>query len=421
MRAALIGPVPPHFGGQTPGGVATHQLHLAQGLAAVGVETALLATNTRVCRGQWGPEPQAAPLTLYRMPGSVRFDRQTVAALGGYPCLGRYSLAVARSRQHGSRREVLRNVLTYRRFLAKVRPDVIHVQHPLERCLYARTVRRVEGWRTPLVVTAHSLFGEHEDATVRSLMAPNLRAADRVIAVSEHIADQAISLGVEERRVRVIRSGVDTEQFRPASASDRGDARLRLDIAPDAPLVLFVGNLEPRKQVDVLLRAVARLREPLPGVSLLIVGSGESAGPLDQSAYLARLTQDLRLDAAVRFVGRVTNDQLRDAYAAADVFALPSSSEAQGIVALEAMACGLLVVASRVGGLLGTIDDEQSGFLVPAGDVAALATRLAEVLGQPALRAAVGDAARRAVETRFAWPQAVAATCQVYREVAGCQ
>jgi glycosyltransferase involved in cell wall biosynthesis len=185
--------------------------------------------------------------------------------------------------------------------------------------------------------------------------------------------------------------------------------------------VLFVGNLEPRKQVDVLLRAVARLREPMPEVRLLIVGSGESAGPLDQTPRLARLSHELGLEAAVRFVGWLPNEQLRGAYAAADAFALPSSSEAQGIVALEAMACGLPVVASRVGGLLGTIDDEQSGFLVPAGDVEALAARLAQVLGQPALRAAVGDAARRAVETRFTWPKAVAATCQVYREVTGCQ
>jgi glycosyltransferase involved in cell wall biosynthesis len=421
VRAALIGPVPPRLGGQTPGGVATHQLHLAQGLAAAGVEAELLATNTRVCRGKWGPESPTVLLNVYRMPGSTRLNRRTVSALGGYARLGRYAFAVARTRQYGSRREVLRNVLIYRRFLAEVRPDVIHVQHPLERCLYARTVRRVEGWRTPLVVTAHSLFGEHEEATIRSLMAPNLRAADRVIAVSEHIADQAISLGVEQQRVCVIRSGVDTEQFRPASARERAEARARLDIVPDAQLVLFVGNLEPRKQVDVLLRAIARLRETMPEVSLLIVGSGESAGPLDQTAQLARLRHALGLDAAARFVGRLSDERLRDAYAAADAFALPSSSEAQGIVALEAMACGLAVVGSRVGGLLGTIDDEQSGFLVPAGDVEALAARLAQVLSQPALRAALGDAARRVVEARFAWPRAVAATCQVYREVAGCE
>ncbi len=417
MRAALIGPVPPQLGGQTPGGVATHQLHLGNGLSAAGVQAALLATNTAVCAGAWGPDPLMTSLPMYRMLAPMRFDPRTVSALGGYRCLGRYTLTVARARHSGSRREVLRNLLVYRRFLDEVRGDVIHVQHPLERCVYARAVRHIEGWRTPLVVTAHSLFGEHEDATVRSLMAPNLRAADTVIAVSEHIAEQAMSLGVESRRVRVIRSGVDTHQLRPATAAARSRGRERLEVAADAPLILFVGNLEPRKQVDVLLRAVAQVRERAATVQLLIAGTGESAGVHDQTARLLRLTHELGLEEAAHFVGRLSEERLRDAYAAADVFALPSSSEAQGIVALEAMACGLPVVASAVGGLLGTIDDHVSGFLVPSGDVGVLAARLAEVLGDAARRAEVGAAARRAVEAHFSWDQAVAATCEVYREV----
>jgi glycosyltransferase involved in cell wall biosynthesis len=421
VRAALIGPVPPSLGGQTPGGVATHQLHLAQGLIAAGVDVGLLATNTTVCAGEWGPDARMLPLRMYRILASMRFDPRTVATLGGYPCVGRYTLAVANTRRYGSRKDVLRNVLTYRRFLVEVRPDVIHVQHPLERCVYARTVQRVERRHLPLVVTAHSLFGEHEDATIWSLMAPNLRDADRVIAVNEHIADQAIALGVDARRVRVIRSGVDTERFRPADEDERTAARRRLNLSTLGPLVLFVGNLEPRKQVDVLLRAMARVRQDVPASQLLVVGTGDSAGAQDQTAGLLRLRHELGLGETAHFVGRLSEQDLRAAYAAADVFALPSSSEAQGIAALEAMACSLPVVASAVGGLVGTIDDELSGFLVPSGEVGPLATRLVELLSDQARRSALGAAARRAVELRFGWPRAVAATCQVYREVAGCR
>ena len=112
---------------------------------------------------------------------------------------------------------------------------------------------------------------------------------------------------------------------------------------------------------------------------------------------------------------------MHDAYAAADVFALPSSSEAQGIVALEAMACGLPVVAAGVGGLLGTIEDGVSGCLVPSGDVEALATRLRELLDNPERRAAMGEQARDTVESRFTWPRAVSATRDVYREVLECR
>jgi glycosyltransferase involved in cell wall biosynthesis len=245
-------------------------------------------------------------------------------------------------------------------------------------------------------------------------MAPNLRAADRVIAVSPHIAEQACRVGVDPDRVRVIRSGVDVDRFRPGG---RAAARQGLSIPPDTPLVLFVGNLEPRKQVDVLLRALSRVRERVADVRLLVVGSGESAGAQDQTAALARLTRDLALSDAVCFVGRVEESVLLDYYAAADVFALPSSSEAQGIVALEAMACGLAVVATAVGGLIGTIDDGTTGLFVPPGQAEILAERLVEVLLDANRRNALGVAARRAVERNFSWSNAVETTLDVYREV----
>jgi glycosyltransferase involved in cell wall biosynthesis len=422
VRVALIGPVPPDLGGQTPGGVATHQVHLARGLAAAGsLDVALLATNTSVCAAGWGPQTEASSLQIYRMLRSLRLNRVTIKAIG-YQRLTRYALQVARLHSLGSRRELLRNLLGYSRFLNAVRPHVIHVQHPLERCTYARMVRRVERQRTPLVVTAHSLFGEHADHTIHTLMAPNLRAAERVIAVSEHIAEQATQLGVEAARVRVIRSGVDTARFRPADANRRAVARQRLEVSKTAtPLVLFVGNLEPRKQLDVLLRSIARLRDhSLADVELLVVGSGESAGAQDQTARLLWLRGELGLTEAVRFVGRVGEQQLHDAYAAADVFALPSSSEAQGIVALEAMACGLPVVAAGVGGLLGTVEDGVLGYLVPSGDVDALAARLRDLLENPDRRAAMGEHARHTVERRFTWSHAVSATLDVYREVLAC-
>jgi glycosyltransferase involved in cell wall biosynthesis len=120
-------------------------------------------------------------------------------------------------------------------------------------------------------------------------------------------------------------------------------------------------------------------------------------------------------------MGRVDEQRLLDCYAAADVFALASSSEAQGIVALEAMAAGLPVVATAVGGLKGTIHDAQTGFLVPPGDVSALARRLGELLRDAAKRKLIGAAARRSVEREFTWSRAVGATVSVYREVLGCR
>jgi glycosyltransferase involved in cell wall biosynthesis len=332
----------------------------------------------------------------------------------GPQSVARYAAHLALRRHAGSRREILANLLWYRHFVAEVRPDVIHVQHPLERCTYLRTVQDLEGWRQPVIVTAHSLFGEHSDETIDAVMAPNLRKAARVIAVSPHIAEQAVQLGVEPSRVRVIRSGVDVDRFRPR---DRAAARQRLGVGGQTPLVLFVGNLEPRKQVDVLLRALAQVRRNLADARLVVVGSGENAGVHDQTARLVQLARELELNEAVLFAGRATDEQLMDFYAAADVFALPSSSEAQGIVALEAMACELTVVATAVGGLVGTIEDGQTGFLVPPGEVEPLADVLVNVLPDVARRRTIGAAARERVEREFSWSRSIDATLDVYRDV----
>jgi glycosyltransferase involved in cell wall biosynthesis len=414
VRVALIGPVPPHLGGATPGGVATHQVYLAAGLARGGIDAPLLATNTRVPPADWRAKPSEAQFPLFRMARPGRSRGQYLWMTGAHH-LARYAAHLAAHAPEGSRRESLANLMMYRRFVEEVQPDLVHVQHPLERCTYIRTVKQLEGWSMPLVVTAHSLHGEHDESTIAATMAPNLRAADRVIAVSQHIAEQAVGLGVDQGKVRVIRSGVDTQKFRPG---DREVARRALGFS-DARVVLFVGNLEPRKQVDVLLRAMTDVRAELPGAQLVVVGSGESAGVQDQTARLMRLTRELALDEAVHFIGRVPDEQLLVYYAAADVLALPSSSEAQGIVALEAMACGLPVVASAVGGLLGTIDDGRTGWLVPSGDERVLADCLLEVLSDEPRREAMGAAARGAVEQRFAWAAAVEATIDVYREVLG--
>lgn len=410
MRVGLIGPVPPDLGGATPGGVATHQVHLADALAAAGLDVRLLATNALApSQTQW--EGAAGAVRLYRM-CEPSASAGWLRAVGVGPLL-RYAAGGAVGGLGGSRRVALGHLLWYRRFVMVARPEILHVQHPMERQLYARQVLRLERRRLPLVVTLHSFFGEHADATIHGLMAPNLRHADRLIAVSPHVADQAAALGANPDRLRVIRSGVDVQAYRPR---DPAAARRRLGVDPSLSLVLFVGNLEPRKGVDRLVAAMALVCQAIPEAVLAIIGTGDSAGAQNQTPLLHRLVREHGLLSSVRFLGRVDASTLRAWYAAADVFALPSSSEAQGIAALEAMASGLPVVASAVGGLLGTIEDGRTGFLVPAGDVTTLAQRLVQLLGDPARRRAMGIEARASVERAFSWQRTAAATIEVYRE-----
>src|SRR5262245_7755228 len=160
MRVSLIGPLPPELGGATPGGVATHQAHLAAGLAHVpGVHAALLATNIRCA----APQPKV-PYALHtmRLPDRPHewLEPGYLGAVGPLRML-RYAAALARQQEAGSRREHLAHLLCYRHFLAATHPDVVHVQHPLERAFYVRRVFDLEQRRRPLVVTAHSFFGEH--------------------------------------------------------------------------------------------------------------------------------------------------------------------------------------------------------------------------------------------------------------------
>jgi glycosyltransferase involved in cell wall biosynthesis len=335
----------------------------------------------------------------------------------GLKRLLRYAAFTARQPRgsvSASRRVLLGELLWYARYLQAIRPNVIHVQHPLERTLYVRLLNRLEGWRVPLVVTVHSLFGEHADDVIHGLMAPNLRAADRLIAVSPHVAEQAIYLGADRQIVRVIPSGVDVDHFRPI---ERTEARIALGIALEQAIVLFVGTLEPRKQVDRLLLALPQIRASVPGATVVVIGTGQVAGAGDQTAVLHRIVRENGLGDAVRFAGRVSDTQLVQWYSAADVFVLPSSSEGQGIAALEAMACQLPVVASAVGGLLEAIEDGQTGALVPPGDVTALAQCVVALLGDACLRTRMGAAAREMVSTRFSWKRTVAQTLEVYDEV----
>src|SRR5689334_10989370 len=125
-------------------------MHLAEGLAAAGIGVALLATNTcsDADTASWHNQTFGTPYTLYRMPRSGgTAGWPAPRAFAGLCSVMRYAPHVVAMRNFGSRAEVLRNALIYRHFLGEVRPDLIHVQHPLERCTYARLVRRVERWR----------------------------------------------------------------------------------------------------------------------------------------------------------------------------------------------------------------------------------------------------------------------------------
>jgi len=236
------------------------------------------------------------------------------------------------------------------------------------------------------------------------------RAVDRIVAANvverEHLVRH---YGAEAARIAVIPCGVDTTLFRPG---DSVESRRRLGL-DGGPVVLYVGRLEPIKGLDTLFDAIASLRAGGLPVALLVVGGDTDESPAGHEAHLRGRIRELGLSTSVRFLGPQPQDVLREYYVAADVTVLPSYYESFGMVALEAMACRSPVVGSRVGGLTTTVRDGVTGYLVPEGDAAALAQRLADLITDPDARERLGrEGVRWAVRHR--WPCVAEAICREF-------
>jgi D-inositol-3-phosphate glycosyltransferase len=276
-----------------------------------------------------------------------------------------------------------------------------------------------ERWRVPHIIMFHTL-AEAKNRAHALQREPRYRieaegqiaaSADRVICASEGETELLVAeYGVPAERIEVVPCGVDLDLFRPMN---QRYARRRLDLPVDESTVLFVGRIEPLKGIDILLRAVAQMDSHL---CLLVVGGDEQDAPL--KAGLRSLAAALGIAKQVQFVDAVPHQRLPLYYTAADVCVIPSHYESFGLVALEAMACGVPVVASRVGGLQDTVRDGETGYLVPWQFPGPFAERLALLLGNPELRRSLGLIARSAVE-RFRWSDVAAQVEAIYHELVG--
>ena len=253
-----------------------------------------------------------------------------------------------------------------------------------------------ERWDVPHVATFHTLAktklmaraGERESELRNTAEMRVADAADAiVVSTQQEKQDLARFYQTSPHKVQVIPAGVDLDLFRPVN---RAKARQVLGLT-DKRVILYVGRLEPLKGLDILIRAIALL-EGSAETRLLIVGGTHG---LDRElGRLKSLAFRLGIEGRVTFTGAVKQAELPNYYSAADVFVLPSYYESFGLVALESMACGTPVVASRVGGLSTFVRDGEVGYLVPWHCPEPFAQRLDMLLANPTLREAMGKAAR---------------------------
>lgn len=232
---------------------------------------------------------------------------------------------------------------------------------------------------------------------------PDLQRADALISDGWAAKELPAIVG---RPVDDVLKGVDVEMFTPAGPTVRRDEGL-----DDKRVILCVTRLVPIKNPFMMLDAVARVRAARPDVVLVLVGEGPQ-----QPALTARV-RELGLDAAVRFVGYVPQAETPAWYRSADLFALSSDFDNSPNVVLEAMACGLPIVATDVGGLREYITPPSNGLLTPKGDAPAFAEALLTFLTDRDRARAVGEHNRRDAVARFSWAASAARMREVYARV----
>lgn len=248
----------------------------------------------------------------------------------------------------------------------------------VERRIRDASPRGLAGWWRRAMTEVTDRFDDRALCRVDAIQVENPWMFDYARQLNQH----------REVDIRYAPPGVDARRFTPDGAS-------RLSGRRD---ILCVGRLDdPRKNVGLLLEAYARIPDALRAAThLVLAGSG---GP--RSEFWSR-ARTLGLQDSVTFIGRPSRDDLIRLYQHAAVFALPSDEEGLGVVVLEAMACGVPVVATRCGGPEGIITDGKDGFLVPRDNADALAGRLQTLLREPDLNVEMGQRARATIEARYA-------------------
>ena len=289
-----------------------------------------------------------------------------------------------------------------RAILKRERYDVVHF-HTSRAHAMAPFAR---GFARALVVTRRM------DYPPNRVFAPYLynRAVDAVVAISAGVADSLAAAGVDRQRTAVVLSGVDCDRFRPPTAAERADARRALAISDGEFAISAVGALEPRKGHRYLVEAVARLAPAAASIKLkcFIAGQGSSRGELERE--IAQLGCAER----VRLLGRIEDP--RELLRASDVFVMPSLKEGLGVAALEAMASGLPVIVSGVGGLREVVEPDRTGIVVPPSNPQAIASAIGRLADSPGLKAQIGAAARARAVENYSMATMAERTLALYRD-----
>lgn len=262
----------------------------------------------------------------------------------------------------------------------------------------------------PLVVSLHNLVPPDMNGLQRAAAGAALSRATRIIAVSDAVAKSAATIAVSSR-IETIPNGIETARFLRGDAGTRGQTRYAHHVFDAAPIIVCLSRLSPEKDVTNLLEAFALILPDFPDARLLIAGDGKLRPTLQWHIEL------LGIGKSATLLGAVSREAVVELLSAADIFALSSREEGLSLAVLEAMAAGLPVVATRIGGLPEAVADGVTGLLAPAQNPEAFAAQLTKLLSDVPLRMRMGEAGRSRVLERFTQERMVAQTFAVYERV----
>jgi glycosyltransferase involved in cell wall biosynthesis len=306
------------------------------------------------------------------------------------------------------------------RLIRRERPDILHT-HTAKAGTVGRVAALLAGRRRPPIVVhtfhGHVLrgyFGPLKSRVFRLLERWLASHSTALIAVSPQVRDDLVALGVAPRnRFVVIRLGIELEQRVAGTENGRAESRRYLGIPPERFAVGWIGRMTAVKRTDDILVAFKRLRDEGVDAVLCLVGDGPDRVDLERRA------QELAVVRDTLFLGYQEN--VAPFYSAFDALVLPSSNEGTPVSAIEALAAGRPVVATRVGGVPDVVQEGEDGFLVEPGDTDGLAARLAQLARDPALRERMGRAGRERVLPRYAVDRLVDDVDRLYRSLLGAR